>query len=96
MPRRDPDRERLVEILAETYGFTLPLRGFQYMAVEQMHRPQIEAILAAGWEPQRPDREALIADMMRLADEWESHGFVEHSGRYYAEELRALTLRSAP
>lgn len=104
MPRPDKIRDQLVDLFAETYGFKLPLRGFQRTAIQQIDGARIEAILAAGWEPngfraQYEASQAALSELMTehrklrealdaLADEWETQGFAEHPGRYYAERVR--------
>lgn len=101
---RDADRLALVDVFAEAYGFTLPLREFQVMAVDQICHEQIDAILAAGWSPDgtkeklekaQEDRRALAEEHNRLrtalkglADEWTDHGFGVQSGSKYAQQLR--------
>lgn len=100
-------RDELIDIFAVVYGFTLPLREFQRMAVDQIDHERIDAILAAGWEPSgyREKYEqsqatlatiggrmaALLATLEGLADEWQEHGFGQYSGKRYADAVRALT-----
>ncbi|QNN53184.1 hypothetical protein [Nocardioides mesophilus] len=72
---KDPDRERLIEVLAEVHGFTLPLRTFQQMAMEQIFHRELDAILPAGWKPdlaslqmQYDSSQAALREVMTRAD----------------------------